>query len=246
MASGIILFAMSTHDASHLDAQYFVDELRFNCPFCNRRHVSYRVTDVSSFNWANDKSCTAYFVTCDSCTKTSMHLSFIGGLAKWVNNQSLRFLDGSDLDSKFFYSVPTSFFVLDERIPRAVRELVTEAESCRKMNLLTGASACARKAIYELLVHESAEGEFYEEKIKSLKDKFTQVDPELFDVLAHIQNMTSDKVHEQSWPMWSSQNLTLILEALKAVLHEIYVVPSERSNRASKVRTLMEQVREKK
>jgi hypothetical protein len=113
------------------------------------------------------------------------------------------------------------------------------------MNYLTGASACARKAIYEFLVREKAEGEHYEDKIKSLKGKFWSVAAELFDVLVHIQDMTSDKVHEQSWPKWDSKNLTLIIETLKAILHEVYVVPKERSSRSGNIRELLQNVRSK-
>ena len=66
-------------------------------------------------------------------------------------------------------SGPTSFFVLDERIPKGHSRAITEAEGSRKKELPHGASACARKAIYEFLVRENAEGEHYEDKIKSLK-----------------------------------------------------------------------------
>src|SRR5207237_780503 len=79
---------------------------------------------------------------------------------------------GVDIDANIFYHVPSSFFVLDNRIPRVIREQVTEAEGCLKMNYLTGASACTRKAIYELIVIAQAQGENYEDKIHSLKAKF--------------------------------------------------------------------------
>jgi len=148
--------------------------------------------------------------------------------------------DDLDFDEVIFYSVPTSFFVIDERIPSEIRELITEAEGCLKMNHLTGASACARKAIYELTVKEKCEGDDYESKIKFLKKQFPQIDPELIDVLAHIQDMTSDKVHEQSWPKWDSKNLKLILETLKVILHEIYVLPDERKKRSKNVQKLKE------
>jgi hypothetical protein len=175
-----------------------------------------------------------------------MHLSYQDINVNYLpNRQVYRFAEATDLDSRFFYSVPTSFFVLDDRIPAVIRELITEAEGSRKMNFLTGASACARKAIYEFLVREKAEGDSYEDKIKSLKSRFTSVDPQLFDVLGHIQDMTSDKVHEQSWPKWDSTNLTLIIETLKAVLHEVYVVPQERYGRSGKTRELLEKVRGK-
>lgn len=145
---------------------------------------------------------------------------------------------GIDLDKAFFYSVPTSFFVIDNRIPRIIRELITEAEGCIKMNFLTGASACTRKAIYELLVHEKLSQGSYDDQIKRLKEKFAGIDEELFEILGHIKDMTSEKVHEQSWDAWDSKHLQLFLNALKAVLHEIYVVPDEKRTRASLVRAI--------
>ena len=145
---------------------------------------------------------------------------------------------GIDIDSKIFYSVPTSFFVLDERIPSQLRELITEAESCIKLNLLTGASACTRKAIYELLVIEGATGKDYESRIKSLKSKYPSVDETYFDILSHIQDMTSDKIHEQSWDKWDSENLKLLIETLKSVLHEIYVLPRIKADRSKQIQEL--------
>ena len=141
-----------------------------------------------------------------------------------------------------FHSAPASFFVLDERIPVVIRELISEAEGCLKMNFLTGASACARKAIYELTIKEQATGADYEGRTKSLKIKFPAIEATLFDVLAHIQDMTSDKIHEQSWDKWESPNLTLIIETLKVVLHEIYVAPKERDARSLQIQKLREQV----
>lgn len=46
--------------------------------------------------------------------------------------------------------------------------------------------------------------------------RVANVDETLSDVLGHIQDMTSDKVHEQSWPKWDSPSLTLIIETLRA------------------------------
>ena len=106
------------------------------------------------------------------------------------------------------------------------------------MNYLTGASACVRKALYELLVYEKfIEGD-YKDRIKSLKGKYTSIAPELFDELSHIQQMTSDKVHEQSWDKWDSPTLRLIIEALKEVLYEIYVLPDEKKRRKNKIQQL--------
>jgi hypothetical protein len=150
-----------------------------------------------------------------------------------------------DLDAAFFYSVPTSFFTIDTRVPKIIRELITEGEGCVKMNYLTGASACCRKAIYELTIVEKAEGADYESRIKFLKKKFSEVDSDLFDILCHIKDMTSDKMHEQSWDKWDSKHLKLFLETLKAILHEIYVVPDEKKTRSSTGRGLLHEVRGK-
>src|SRR5712692_6211532 len=124
-----------------------------------------------------------------------MHLTFQN--LRDPNYGSDRFRSEIDLDGAFFYSVPTSFFVIDQRIPGIIRELITEAEGCTKMNFPTGASACTRKAIYELLVIEEANGKDYDVRIKALAQKYSNVDQELFEILGHIKDMTSEKVHEQ-------------------------------------------------
>jgi hypothetical protein len=171
-----------------------------------------------------------------------MHLSF-DDLSPRGSPMQLR--SNIDLDAEIFYSVPTSFFVLDNRINQVLRDLITEAEGCLKMNFLTGASACTRKAIYELTILEKAEGENYDERIKFLKHKYPQVDTALFDVLAHIKDMTSDKVHEQSWDKWDSQHLILFIETLKTILQEIYVIPKERDQRTQQIKVLLQGVRAK-
>jgi hypothetical protein len=212
-------------DDSNLDKKYFITDDIYNCPFCNRRSVMYDLDAYSSFDWSNDKKCYLYIVECRSCHRRSMHLSYEKISAEsGIHKGEYYFLTKFDIDSKIFYSVPTSFFVLDNRIPRILRELITEAEGCLKMNFLTGASACMRKTIYELLIIEKCIKPHYNEIIKELKIKFKDIDPTLFDILGHIQGMTSDKIHEQSWDEWNSTNLTLLIEKLKEVLNNIYVV----------------------
>jgi hypothetical protein len=228
-------------DDSHLDAKYFLDAETYNCPFCNRRHVSYTNLGKSAFNWSKSKTCTIWRVRCGSCGMVSMHLTFEDLNDERYSGRGT-FEQGVDLDSAFFYSVPTSFFVVDERIPRVIRELITEAEGCAKMNYQTGASACTRKAIYELLALQKAAGANYDDKIKDLASKHPAIDGELFEILGHVKDMTSDHVHEQSWVAWDSKHLMLFLETFKAVLHEIYVVPDERKSRADSVRALREKL----
>jgi len=242
--------ADEAQDQSHLDLKYFIDPHVYNCPYCNRRHVSYDLRSTSTFDWTATKRCACYFVRCRSCEHTSMHLSFAelreNDQRPGYGGHLSRFQADVDIDSRIFYSVPTSFFVMDKRIPSIIRELITEAEGSLTMNFLTGASACTRKAIDELLVHEKAEGDDYQERIKSLKGKHPGVDAAAYDVLGHIQDMTSDKVHEQSWPKWDSASLRLIIGTLRTVLHEIYVVPAEKADRAQQILQLRQKVTEKK
>lgn len=237
-------------DKSYLDKKYFIDQYVYNCPFCNRRNLSYTLIDKSKFNWTRDKECFIYLAECSSCRKISMHLSY-EDITRHVSPpynsiEYYVFIDNIDIDSKIFYSVPTSFFVMDSRIPSIVRELITEAEGCLKMNFLTGASACMRKAIYEFTIKEKAEGKDYKSKIKFLKSKYKSVDPSLFDILAAIKDMTSDKIHEQSWDKWDSANLKLIIETLKTILYEIYVSPRKKEERRKAVQQLYEKVQKKK
>lgn len=227
-------------DNSNLDKKYFIDPHVYNCPFCNRRNVQYNLEIPLIFDWTEDKSCHVYFIKCSSCGNKSMHLSF-ESIHDSLSGK-LRFSKDIDIDSKLFYSVPTSFFVLDNRIPKVLRELITEADGCLKMNFLTGASACMRKAIYELLIYEKCTKLNYDERIKELKTKFKETDPALFDILGHIQGMTSDKIHEQSWDQWDSKNLTLLIETLKEILHNIYVIPAIKAERLKDILKLKENV----
>ncbi|MBA2501898.1 MAG: hypothetical protein H0V27_03375 [Pyrinomonadaceae bacterium] len=178
-----------------------------------------------------------------------MHLSYeeveliyqgtTGGNAYWLFDSRYNDLG---IDSLFFYSVPTSFFVMDNRIPRVLRELVTEAEGCLKSNFLTGASACARKVVYELGVIQRATGDNYEERIKSLKAINSNIDPAFFDTLLTIQQVTSTKVHEESYDGWESKHLRLILSSLTEVLGEIFVVPAVREEKRKAILILKDEI----
>ncbi len=227
-------------DQSYLDKKYFIDSTVYNCPFCNRRNVQYWIKATFAFNWTATKMCNGYLVDCSHCDNRSMHLSFgnIDTYTRGGDGEPRHYFNNIDIDSNIFYSVPTSFFVMDDRIPSVVRELITEAEGCLKMNYLTGSSACMRKAIYELTVIEKCKGADYEARIKYLKQKYTAVDPTLFDILSTIKDVTSDKVHEQSWDKWDSNHLKLIIETIKVILQEVYVVPKEKEERSAAVREM--------
>ncbi len=223
-------------DHSYFDLKYFIDPYVYNCPFCNRKNVQFSYSPTIGFDWSNTKKCAIWRVNCSSCQKNSMHLTFVN-LQDKVHGPA-RFRKGIDIDAAIFYSVPSSFFTVDSRIPKVIRELISEAEGCLKMNYLTGASACTRKAIYELLVWEKVKGAHYDDRIKALKSSHPEIDPELFDILAQIKDMTSDKIHEQSWDKWESGHLKLFLETLKTILHEMFVVPKEREQRKKSIRDI--------
>ena len=228
-------------DLSHLDDRYFVDTDRYNCPFCKRRHVVYAITWAHAFSWDEEKTCYVVFAKCASCDKESMHLTFDQLLTRDARGRWV-FRDDIAIDEGLFYSVPTSSHVTDERIPKNLRELVSEAEGCLKSNFLTGASACVRKVIYELAVKHDAEGEHYEDRIKSLKRKLPNVDPTFFDTLLTIQELTSDKVHENSYDGWASRHLRLILATLHEILTEIYVAPKVREEKRESILKLKGEV----
>jgi hypothetical protein len=235
-------------DMSYLDSKYFIDSFVFNCPFCNRRNVNYLLKWKSTFNWTEDKECYVYLAECQSCSNVSMHLTFenirLDEFERHHKPVRYRFIieDDEDLDKKFFYYVPTSFFSLDARIPRVLRELMTEAEGCLKSNFLTGASVCARKLIYELSIIEGAEGTDYESRVKSLKGKRPDVEPDYFDTLLTIQQVTSDKVHELSYDGWNSGHLRAILATLKEIFDAMYVIPQIRAEKRQSIIKLKEEV----
>ena len=232
-------------DSSHLDNKYFIDPHVYNCPFCKRGNVSYVVENRKTFDWSREKECFIYIAKCSSCNDRSMHLTFedIGliGLG-YANKNRFSINEGEDLDSKFFYSVPTSFFALDKRIPKTLRLLFVEAEGCLKSNYLTGASVCVRKIIYELAILEGATGINYDERIKSLKEIRADVEPEYFDTLLTIQQLTSDKVHEESYDGWDNSHLKLLLSTLGEILTLMYVIPELRKEKRTAILKLQEKL----
>ena len=241
-------------DQSFLDNRYFVDEYVYNCPFCSRGHVMYSVLSVARFHWNSEKLCYIYIIECHSCSRRSMHLSYHEieltphrNRAGQLSSSRYRFVMGgkmkdNNLDDSFFYSVPTSFFSIDSRVPRVLRELLTEAEGCLKSNLLTGASACARKLIYELAIQNGIDDGNYEDRIKSLKSKHSEIEPIYFDNLLTIQAATSSKVHESAYDGWKSGHVRLILACIREVLHELYVLPALLSDRRKAVIELKDEL----
>jgi len=232
-------------DMSRLDKKYFIDEKKYNCPFCNRRSVVYQVISVEQVDWSEKRVVNIYRVRCGGCEAVSLHLSdFLFGidLLKFGEPQNsegdyIETYKSEDLDEYFFYHQPSSFFIINSLIPKDIRELLAEAEGCRKMSYFVGASGALRKAIYEFLKHQKAEGKHYEDKIKWLKNKYKNIYSEYFDAMSNIQDMTSENLHEKegSWIPWVRKDFDYLMEVTKTVLEEIYVKPDERKSILAKI-----------
>src|SRR4029077_11077431 len=102
--------------------------------------------------------------------------------------------------------------------------------------------ACARKIVYELAVDQKADGENYEDRIKSLKSHLPSIDSTYFDTLLTIQKVTSTKDHENSYDGWEAQHLRLILASLAEVLQEIYVLPNVREEKRKAILLLKDEL----
>lgn len=258
-----------SYDQSYLDRKYFIDKNKYNCPYCNRKSITYSVIGNFSFDWSNEKSVYGYLVKCggDSCGQTSLHLSnhhiglynyqtsikfdcvyFVDKDGKNIKIDVSEFADKEiELDDLFFYHQPTSFFTLDNRIKSSIRELVSEAEGCAKMSYMVGASGCLRKAIYEFLENEYKGNDApdnYEDKIKGLKVKYPNITAEYFDALSNIQDMASKNLHEGSWEVWKKQQFDFLLAVIKELLVDIYVRPKEKASVLQKVLSLRPQKKE--
>ncbi len=237
---------MDINDKSELNRKYFLDGDTYNCPFCNRHSIVYSIRDSFSFDWSKNKAVYGYIVMCHGCNGISLHLSYHPlNSDKFTLSFEFRDKDGKlahhkpeadNLDKYFFYHQPDSFFTLDERIPKIIRELVSEADGCRRMNWLVGASGALRKATYKFLQEQGSTGNSYEEQIKWLKTKHSLVASEYFDALSNIQGMTSEELHEdKDWEPWTREEFDFLVATVKAVLHEVYVVPDERKSMLAKV-----------
>ncbi|RYX78873.1 hypothetical protein EON76_04135 [bacterium] len=239
---------MNTRDSAEIDSRYFVDEDTFNCAFCKRNNIPYSIPNYSTFDWSNEKRAQYFTAKCSACNNESLHLTFVYDLVRYYSSSTGKIIledDDSLIDDYLIYSQPTSFFTLDASIPRVVRDYILDAENSVQMNLLTGASATLRKAVYTLLktensliLNEATKRTDYKESIKELKEKFSFVDSTLFDSLAGVQGLTSNNVHEDAWESWDRKNIKFLIELTKDILTEMYVIPAKRKIRLAKLAEL--------
>lgn len=254
-----------------LNNKYFIDDKAFNCPFCGLRNTTYTILAIMEHDISKNKKGKVIFIRCDRCLKISVHFApYDIKVTKWDTNKKgvirtsnfelffnmsygIFFENGdsddsiSDLDSKIYHSIPSSFFSMDERIPKEMRMLFDEAQECKKSNLKIGASACLRKLIYTLLFEQlnKKEGkikcslknlgyEHYSDCIKALKEYHPSLDV-FIEPLSDITGITSEQVHEASWGEISVNDLSICLEAVKELLYQIYVYPAVLQERRNKI-----------
>ena len=250
---------------SEIETKYFIDSSKYNCPFCETRSVGYKVVGAVNFDEKINKTMQAIFVQCYQCDKMSLHLSkknlvYIGIDKNFmVLSQSTYYVasreryvgdiemlgDVGDIDDQVVMHIPTSFFTIDERIPAKFRNLINEAEKCISNNCITGASACIRKVIYQFISDRKLAGNDYEEKIKSLKTEYPSLDDSWITILCHIQGITSDQVHEDSYTKFKIGNAKAYLEIMKEIFNEIYVLPEERKSKSSKISLMVGEIGKK-
>ena len=56
-----------------IESKYFIDDNKYNCPFCKNRGVKYIITGIARFNEKRDKDLYAVFVKCSNFHNVTMH-----------------------------------------------------------------------------------------------------------------------------------------------------------------------------
>ncbi|MDA0901969.1 MAG: hypothetical protein O3B09_00975, partial [Proteobacteria bacterium] len=189
----------------------------------------------------------AVLVRCNHCSNTSLHLAKDSLEIDYSSEFHFAYSqDPEEIDEHMIMHIPTSFCVIDQNIPKKLRNLIEEAEKCVKSNCLTGASACIRKAIYQFISDENLEGKRFEEKIKSLKSKHPNLDDSYIHILSAMRGITSDQVHEDSYQDFDNQHAKTYIELLKEIFREVYVVPKERKDKNSKIQQMFNSAKSSK
>src|SRR5687767_5733778 len=122
-----------------------------------------------------------------------------------------------------------------EAVPQSLRDLLEEADGCLQSRFLTGGTSCARRALDVLFTAARAEGDTYEERVKSLREKHA-VSQMLTTILIQCGGS------EREGTKLTANVLEVFLVAIKAVLYELYVLGPERIQRLQYVRRLVERL----
>ncbi|MBW7998497.1 MAG: hypothetical protein FVQ81_18375, partial [Candidatus Glassbacteria bacterium] len=77
-----------TNDATNKDLKYFTGGNTYNCPYCKRRNIFFRLIDKFVFEWEKDKPSYGYITICSevTCKCRALHLSYYN-LAVNISNR---------------------------------------------------------------------------------------------------------------------------------------------------------------
>jgi hypothetical protein len=123
------------------------------------------------------------------------------------------------------------FLTLDDQVPLQLRGLLDEADGCLKMSFLTGAGACAERALDMLLAEQGLAGTDRAEQILQLGKKHPAVAESFMRGLSLVTNHPGGA--------WDEPRATIAVAILKAIAYEIYVLGPERKERAAYVIELL-------
>src|SRR5688572_21233697 len=123
-----------------------------------------------------------------------------------------------------------------ETVPQSLRDLLEEADGCLQSRFLTGGTSCARRALEVLLGAARAEGDTYEDRVKSLREKHS-VSQMLTTILIQC-----GAASEREGAKLTANVLEVYLVAIKAIVYELYVLGPERIQRLQYVRRLVERL----
>ena len=264
------------------DNRYFINRTQYNCPFCLTGAVRFNVIKHFDFNWVDNETRRCILVQCQEpqCQNVSLHMSkhnVSEGYNEGLNLPWVKITDPATnkekdiewdkvypIDEVFFYHHPNSSFVIDSRIPNKIRDLLDEASTCHKMSLLTGASACLRKAIFELLAYfnipkthkknntEEVERIDYFDRLDLLKEevvkKFPSIDASLFADIKKIYSLTSEPLHEKlshelEWKALTGDQFKFLAGVLHDLLLQVFVEPAERESRRTTLGELAKKIK---
>jgi hypothetical protein len=246
----------------------FVDHEKFNCTICDSGNILFDVISAHDVYWDKTHKNYVYVIKCTKCNKNTMHFSkfhipivtlknFLGyGEERTIFDKDkflpdiIKQITSSGFDSLFFFSVPRGKFEMDDIVPLKLRSIFFEAVDSYRANLITGASACIRKVIYEMLLDKKIipdkSLEHYTDCIDKLKTDNPTIAPDYFNVLKSITGITSDQLHEQAWDKLESHHLDKLLRTLQVVLYEIYVLPVLRQKQFEEVIGIKKAIEESK
>jgi hypothetical protein len=128
-------------------------------------------------------------------------------------------------------SAEPRFLTVDARVPAAIRQLLDEADGCLNMSFSTGGTACARRAVQQLLAQENADGDDYAASLIAFSEKHPAVAPALLQILQVLGDGDA--------PL-PADSLRALIVTIKAVVYEVYVLGAERIERLMYVHQLVE------